>query len=346
MSARRRVVGWLDHRIGRRILIAPLALIGALITVILSPVLIAVAAMIDVVTRQGRWRRLRLTILIIGALVIESIGILFSLVLWIVTGSNRVGPQRWRWHMHRPFMGLYTRTMLGLIVRVIGSSIQWRDNADLSSGPVVLLARHTSFFDALIPATVLSQRHRLLAHHVVTHGLRYAPCIDIVGHRFPNRFIKRTPGEGSSELVHITDVGRVLDDRSGAIIFPEGTFRNPERFTRQVRRIRRRDPELATRAEKLQHVLPPRANGTWALLQGSPDADVVVCANTGFETFGSIRDIVDQPFSDAPIVIETWRISRDEIPADEKAFSLWLFDEYAKVDTWVRSTKTENEHPL
>ncbi len=335
MSTSRRLAALFDHRLARRLVIVPVAILAAVIGVALSPLLLIGAAATDLVRGGQRWRRVRLVVLIVGALVVEMLGLVGSFVVWIITGFGLLGPQRWRWHRHRAFMGWYTRTMFALIARVIGAAVIWNDDADLSTGPVVLIARHTSFFDALIPATVLSQRHRLLSHHVVTHGLRYAPCIDIVGHRFPNRFIKRDPGEGSNELGPIRAVGAVLDARSAAIIFPEGTFRSPERFERVVRRIRRRDPKMADRAAQLAHVLPPRSNGTYALLQGAPQADVVVCANTGLESFGSIKAITAHPHTDRPIVIETWRIARSEIPDDPGDFNAWLFDQYASIDAWV-----------
>lgn len=335
MSRNRRLADFFDHRLARRLIITPVALIAAAIAIATSPLLVAGAAIADLVARRRRWPRLRLVILIIGALVIETIGLIGSFVLWVITGFGLLGTRRWRWHRHRAFMGWYTRAMLGLIVRVLGTRIVWKDTGDLAGGPIVLLARHTSFFDALIPATVLSQRAGLLSHHVVTHGLRYAPCIDIVGHRFPNRFIKRIPSAGSNELGPIEAVGAQLDERSGAIIFPEGTFRNVQNFERATRRIRRRDPETADRAERLRHVLPPRSSGTFALLSGAPDADVLICANTGFESFGSIRAIVEDPYTDRPIVIETWRISRSDIPADADAFNRWLFDQFVAIDAWV-----------
>ncbi len=341
MFTKQQVAHLFDHRLVRRLVIVPVALVAALLGVILSPLLLVAAAVADVARGRRRWPRVRLVLLIIGALIIETIGMIESLIIWIVTGFGLLGRARWRWHRQRAFMGWYTRTMFALITRVTGTKVIWQDHGDLSHGPVVLIARHTSFFDALIPATVLSQRNKLLSHHVVTHGLRYAPCIDIVGHRFPNRFIKRDPGEGSNELEHIQAVGSVLDDRSAAIIFPEGTFRNPERFARVLRRIRRRDPELAERAQHLDHVLPPRANGTHALLRGAPEADVLVCANTGLESFGSIKSIVDHPYTDRPIVIETWRIARSEIPDDPDEFNLWLFDQYVAIDAWVSTQQAK-----
>jgi len=326
----------LDKRVGRRVILTPLTLLGATIGVVTSPLVAVVATVRDFVQRRKRVPTLRLALLVVGALIIEVLGMTLSFVTWICTGFGKLGTERWRWHLHRAYMGWYTKAMLTLITRVLSTKVIWHDHADLSSGPVVLIARHTSFFDAVIPATVLSQRNQLLAHHIVTHGLRYSPCIDIVGHRFPNRFIKRPPGEGSAELGHIENIGRLLDHRSAAIIFPEGTFRNPERFERAVRRLGRRQPELAERARLLEHVLPPRSNGTYALLQGAPEADLVICTNTGFEPFGSIKDIVARPYSDDPIIVETWRIPRADIPEDADLFSDWLFEQYVAIDDWVR----------
>jgi len=310
------------------------------IAVVISPILIVVAALGDLIQRRRRMPRLRLLVLVVGALIIETVGLAVAFITWILSGFGYLGSERWRWHLYRGYMGWYTNSLLHLITRVIGTRVEWRDHGDLSSGPVVLLARHTSFFDALIPATVLCRRNKLLAHHVVTHGLRYSPCIDVVGHRFPNRFIRRSPGEGSSELTHIEQVGTVLDQRSAAIIFPEGTFRNDDRFERVVRRLRRRRPDLADRAMTLDHVLPPRSNGTYALVQGAPTADIVICTNTGFETFGSIASILGRPYTDKPIVVETWRIARDQIPEDAESFNDWLFDQYVSIDEWVTRNAT------
>lgn len=335
-DTRRRLIALLDGRLVRRLTIAPAVVIAAVVGFALSPIILLVLYGADKIGGQPRSRRVRLVALVIGALVIEVLGMIVAFASWIVAGFGFLGTARWRWHLQRRYMGLYTRVMLGWIARVLGTTIEWRDQATLDQGPVVVVARHTSFFDALIPATLLSNRNGLLAHHILTQGLRYGPCLDIVGHRFPNRFIRRTPGEGSSELAHISEIGALLDHRSAAVIFPEGTFRNPHRFERVVRRLRRRDPELAQRAQSLRHVLPPRANGTHALLDGAPDADVVVCTNTGLEGFGSIREIVERPFSDVPIIVETWRIDRAEVPmADSDTFNEWLFATYEAIDTWV-----------
>ena len=328
----------------RRLVTIPATIIACLIGLVLSPLLLGGAAIVDIISRRPRWPRLRVVFFVLGALVIEVGGLAFALSTWILTGFGLVGSNQWRWRLYRRNMGWYTHAMLRLVARVLGTTIEWRDHADLSSGPVVLLARHTSFFDALIPSTLLSRRNSLLAHHVIAQGLRYAPSIDVVGHRFPTHFVKRTPGEGSRELGPIRNLGSLLSEQSAAVIFPEGTFRTPDRFERVVRRLKRRQPELAERAKQLQHVLPPRPSGSFVLLEGARTGDVVICVNTGLEPFGSVRSILDNPTSDQPIVIETWRIPRDHIPTDPDAFDIWLFEQFVAIDDWVaQNSPAEND---
>jgi hypothetical protein len=127
----------------------------------------------------------------------------------------------------------------------------------------------------------------------------------------------------------------VVDQRSAAIIFPEGTFRDEARFERAVRRLRRRSPDLAEIAERFEHVLPPRSSGTLALLEGAADADVLICANTGLEPFSTLAEIRSSLVAERPIVVETWRIPRAEVPSEPRQFNRWLLEQYGHIDRWV-----------
>lgn len=322
----------LERRYARRSITLPLTAVGAVVGVVLAPLTLAIAALLD----RGRpWQRVRLVVLITGGLFIELIGVLGSFLVWILTGFGLFRNQEWTWRMHRPLMAVYTSTLIWFIVRVLGTHIEWRSRNDELDGPIVLLARHTSFFDALIPATVLARHHRRVPHHVLTAGLRYLPCIDLVGHRFPNRFIRRTPGDGSVELVEIERLGGWVNDRSAALIFPEGTFRDPRRFERAIARLRQRHPELAEQASTFEHVLPPRPQGSFALTQGAPDADIVVCVNTGLEPFSTLDEIKTSLVATRPIIVETWTIPRSEVPDTAEEFNVWLIGVYAQIDQWV-----------
>jgi hypothetical protein len=168
LSAKRQILMLLDKTIGRRVILTPAALLATTIGIVASPLIVVVTVSRDLILRRTRVPTLRLAALVVGALVIETVGMAVSFITWTFTGFGKLGSERWRWHLHRAYMGWYTRAMLTLITRVLSTEVTWRDHADLSSGPVVMVARHTSFFDAVIPATVLSQRNQLLAHHIVS----------------------------------------------------------------------------------------------------------------------------------------------------------------------------------
>jgi len=331
----------LDRPVPRRIVTVGAALVVVIVAVPLSPFLVLGAWLKDRASGSRQSPTARVVVLVIGALVFEVVSMIPTLLVAIRNGfglgkRGRDRPEdRRSWQRNRALMGWYTNTQLRFICWVLQAPIEWNDHAPTAPGPVIVMARHTSFFDALIPAAMLSGRKKMLAHHVVTAGLQFAPLIDIVGHRFPNCFISRNPGVGSRELGPIEELGSQLDENSGCIIFPEGTFRSPERFERAVRRLSRRSPDRAQQASALVHTLPPRPSGIWALLQGSPTADIIVCANTGFERFGFVRDIVRNMPSRTPLQIETWRIARADIPDEFEAFTDWLLDEFARIDRWV-----------
>ena len=71
------------------------------------------------------------------------------------------------------------------------------------------------------------------------------------------------------------------------------------------------------------------------LLDGAPEADVVVMGHIGLESFSSIRDIVGAvPISD-PVVIHLWRHRRTEVPADPDDQAIWLVERWVELDEWV-----------
>jgi len=102
-----------------------------------------------------------------------------------------------------------------------------------------------------------------------------------------------------------------------------------------VQSIAKRDPELAERAKRLLHVMPPRPGGLRALLEASPGTDVVVIAHAGFEGFSTIKDIVTNTPIGRQVEFRLKRVPRSEIPTEDPAFTNWLFDQYEWIDRFV-----------
>ena len=73
----------------------------------------------------------------------------------------------------------------------------------------------------------------------------------------------------------------------------------------------------------------------WLLLEGAPDADVVIMGNEGLESFSSIRDIVDAVPLRAEVRIRLWRHPRAAVPDDPAEQATWLLDQWLELDAWV-----------
>jgi len=128
-----------------------------------------------------------------------------------------------------------------------------------------------------------------------------------------------------------TNLGRA----DGVLIFPEGTRFSLRRRAEAITKLALSHPDLATRAQALENVLPPRLGGILALLEAAPGADVVFGAHTGFDGVRTLADLVGGALVGRTIRLRLHRVVAGEIPADHDARIAWLFDEWKKVDDFV-----------
>jgi hypothetical protein len=73
----------------------------------------------------------------------------------------------------------------------------------------------------------------------------------------------------------------------------------------------------------------------FALLDGSPDSDVVVLGHVGFEQLSTIKDIIKAVPFQRTIQIRLWRIPRCDVPDDRTARVDWLYNQWALLDEWI-----------
>jgi 1-acyl-sn-glycerol-3-phosphate acyltransferase len=314
------------HRRLTSVTVAFVAFAGA---VTFAPLLFAAAVFADIATLQRHWRYVRLTAMVLFALAIEVVGIVALGALWIVTAGGRVsGLDRVYFALQHWWIGV----LLTAAHKTLGLRILVEDPEPARRGSVIVIGRHASVGDAAIPAALLGHRHRLDVRYVLKDDLQWDPCIDIVGHRLGHHFVDRSDDSGQA-AEPIRRLAARVDERGAAVIFPEGTFFSPERKARSIERLASGSrPELAERAARLQHLLPPRPTGTLALLDGAPGADVVVLGHIGFEQFTSLRAIVRAvPFRE-PVRVWVRRIPRSEVPLGDRARVDWLYAQWQRLD--------------
>lgn len=314
--------------------ITPLAIGLALVTVLL-PALLVTALAIDAVRRVafGVPPTAARLVLFLWVYLAAEIGGLATLAgLWIASlGGRRAAWLRGRtWRLQQRWAGALfgaARALFGLRLEVAG------DDA-VEPGPVLVLIRHASIVDTLLPAVLVARPHGIRLRYVLKRELLADPCLDVAGRRLPNYFVRRGTGE-AREVEAVRALATDLRADEGVLIYPEGTRFTPERRKRAVARIAERDPDLAARAARLRHLLPPRLGGVGALLDGAPGADVVVISHHGLDGLRLISDIWRGGLVGLSIRVRITREPRSAVPAEPEARVEWLYDLWRDVDDWL-----------
>lgn len=213
--------------------------------------------------------------------------------------------------------------------------------AVLTPGPILLLSRHASLIDTMLPGRYVVKPHGLRLRYVLKKELLIDPALDVGGNRLPNCFVDRD-GDTQAALAEIRSLASELGEDEGVLIYPEGTRYTEAKRMRYADRLARRGGRIAQIAKGLKGVLPPRPAGTLALLE-STMADVVVLAHRGLEGFARLADIWSGDVTGSVVDVRFWRIPRSSIPLGRDSRIRWLFELWAEVDGWVTERQQGHE---
>lgn len=322
-----------DSRLKRRLITVPAVIVGFAALLPALIVLVPVAALVDLVLRR-RFATVRLLAFATCYLAWELVSVAAAFALWVMSGFGLLLERRWMQRAHRRLQARWVDSLLHMAESLLGLHIEVDGAEVLHDGPLVVLCRHASMVDTLIPAHLLTHRGFNL-RYVLKRELLWDPALDIIGYRIPNHFLDRGTADTPSELAALERLSTEAGSDEAVVIFPEGSRWTPQKREAAQRRIEASDPDLAARLADQRHTLPPRPNGTLAVLAGSPHADVVTLAHTGLEGLtGPLEALRLLPFRH-PIQVSLWRTDRAELPTEHAAQAAWLTDEWARVDEWV-----------
>jgi 1-acyl-sn-glycerol-3-phosphate acyltransferase len=316
----------LIERWGRRAITVPLYLALCALMICALPALLLIAALFDL-ARDRRWPLVRAVSFLAFYLCCEAAGIVASFFIWLVwMGRDRFLRRNFELQC-RWADALYSgaRRLFDLRIEVDGVE-------NLSGGPVLVFLRHASLADTLFPAVFISNAHGLRLKYVLKRELLWDPCIDIVGNRLENRFLRRGPGDAA----RVGELIEGLSSDEGVIMYPEGTrFRESRRESALEKLSRTLDADLFEKAKAFQYVLPPRPGGPLSLIEKNHGADIIFCAHTGLESVVDLRDLLRGTLIRREIRVRFWRVSFDAVPKSREERLRWLYDEWAKVDRWI-----------
>jgi hypothetical protein len=317
--------------IGRRLITIPASWALFVVAILLAPLAVITAMATDLGLRRTGWPTVRMVAFVLAALWIETSGQVRILWSWVTQPFVRMN---WT-ERNQQLMRWWASRLVGAAERVVG--VRWRFDVpdDLGPGPLLAFAQHVSIVDAIAPVYILGCQQGWYLRYTLTRGLRFDPCLDIVGHRIPNHFVARGRGDNSQEPATLRTL---VDDMHGdecAVIFPGGGLFTPAGLARAVEKLRERGSPEASMAATYRHVMPPRPGGVNAFFDGAPDADVIVVGHVGFEPLASIRKLWSVlPLTD-PVDVKIWRYDRADVPEDEEDRMAWLYERWRVMDDWI-----------
>jgi 1-acyl-sn-glycerol-3-phosphate acyltransferase len=328
-------------RVVRRVVIAPVVVLLAVLLWVTAPLWLLAAAALSPVL-PGHWRALRLAWVCVLYLTIEALLLVVLLGLWLASGCG--------WRIRRPYWeGIHYDLVQGVMWvffrearRVLRLRIVTDGPApDAHPGrPLLVACRHAGPGDSFTLIHALMHWYDREPRVVLKDTLAWDPAIDVILRRIPATFISPGPRAGEDLESQVGALAAGLDENDAFVIFPEGGNFTAARRERGIERLRRLGmARMADRAAAMTNVLAPRPGGFIAALDAAPDADVVLVAHTGLDHLLTVADVWRELPMDKQLVMRWWQVPRAEIPADRDARIDWLFDWWERIDLWINDNR-------
>lgn len=323
----------------RRIVGITAEVLAFILLTVLFPVLLLIAAIVDLalwLKNRKPWVSVRLLPAIWCFLFGEIEALLKLPVIYVLTGgpfgTGSIRRRRWIYVLRIR----WARNHLGAVRVLFGLNFEVEDLELAAQGPFILMIRHASIIDNLLPDVLIGHTHGIGVRFVIKREIETLPAIDIGGRWVPTVFIRRGSLDPKTEIAAVRSLTHDMGPSEILCIYPEGTRPTPAKIARAQEVIAERQPEVAPYAARLNHLLPPRLGGPLALIdEASAGTDIVFCAHSGFDGLRSVGDIWAGALVDKTIKVKFWRFAGAEIPSGEEARIEWLYDCWQILDDWV-----------
>ena len=299
------------------------------------PMAVPALVLADLVRARRRLPLVRVYLFTLQYLINDSVEILLAGPYWLAAGlgtrlrgaasiERHQRLQRWSLEL----LERRADQLLGLRIemeRDDGVALE----GDGDGGPIIVISRHVSLFDASLPGLVCD-RAGYTPRGVIMAELLADPGFDLLYGRLGSVFIPRDGGpEATGAIATMIDGA---DRATAYVIFPEGRLFRRGALARSQERLAGSNPERAERLSGLTNVLPPRPGGLLALLAALPSADVVLLDHRGLDRHRRLVDFTRVAPVDEPITVTARRIPRSEIPTDPDDQTCWLDHLWLELD--------------
>jgi 1-acyl-sn-glycerol-3-phosphate acyltransferase len=302
----------------RRVVTVPVVMAIMVCVLVLSPLLLVVAAVTSLAARSSRPVR---TVALAMAYACIELRTLIQLSIGDVDCDRLMGDF---------LTAAYAAVRRILDVEVVLDPSSTAPEQIPRHEPVIVLSRHCGPGDTVLVAWLLTVQYRLQVRIVLKAILRYEPVLDFAGKLGCLCFLSR----GARARRQIHHLASSLGGGQALLLFPEGAnFSWPRRHAaiaelRSTGRIRE-----ATRALRQSYTLPPRTGGAAAAVTGAPSANVLVLTHNGFCPDGRARPWWQLPIH-RELLVRTALVPAAQLPPPDR-LTPWLERTWTQVDAWV-----------
>ena len=315
----------------RRLLTIPAILLTTLLATVLFPVLLLVAFLLARLPAYGG--AVPTLLFMMGYLWFETAGILAAPFIALINRS----PAR-SMAANFAMQCWWADGLKRLAERVFQLRFTLHNDAALQGGPALILPRHASIADTVLPISYFAKPFNTHLRYVMKRELLMDPCLDIYGNRLPNYFVDRSGQDTERAVGGIHELTKTLGDSEGVLMYPEGTrFSQPKQDA--LRRKGNQSPELARQLDRWPDLLPPRLGGTLALLEANPGRDLLFMAHVGFEGSSHFQTLINGSWRRAQVHLEFWRVPFQQIPKGREELQRFLFEQWDRMQTTVARLK-------
>lgn len=322
--------------LGRRLLTIPAILAATALMTALAPLWLLLSWLLGRLLPAARSAP-RVLAFITCFLWCETLGIIASFLIWLRHGRRRSAAGEARWLAANTALQIWWSNSLKRSAAWLFRLRFEVEGVDALDGDgVIMLPRHCSIGDTIIPVVFYNMVHARRLRFVLKRELLFDPCLDIVGNRLPNYFADRSSQNTEREVRNVRGLLDGLGTDEGVLIYPEGTrFSRGKRAQILASLEQRGETEALTRAARWPNLLPPRPAGTLALLDANPGRDLVFCAHTGFEGSADFARLFNGSWLDTTVRIRFWRVPFAAIPDTPQARRTFLYESWDRMNREV-----------
>jgi 1-acyl-sn-glycerol-3-phosphate acyltransferase len=240
-----------------------------------------------------------------------------------------------RMHKDRDIQFWWGRSLFEMGRRLFKLRIEVTGEDALEGNCALVLCRHTSMADTVLPLLFFGQSRAEGLRYVLKQELRLLPCLDIGGHRLPNVFVDRSGSDSARAIKNVSELMRQAPADQSVLIYPEGT-----RFTRKKhQQLAAKHPKLKEQLERWPDLLPPRLGGVCGMLDANPGKDLVFLAHAGFEGSADIHDLLSGGWLNQHVRIHFWRVPFADLPKQDH--TEYLFGQWDIMQTTAENLERE-----